>query len=110
MAVPVLIGFLSKRFAGELPPPTEKQLALAGQQKKLLSSKAMLIAGIGGLLFVPIFKTVTHLPPYMGMMLSLGIVWLISEYIHPEENFDEERKEMYSARKALSRIEMTSII
>jgi len=48
LAVPVLIGFLSKRFAGELPPPTEKQLALAGQQKKLLSSKAMLIAGIGG--------------------------------------------------------------
>lgn len=110
LAVPIFIGFMSKRFAGELPPPTEKQLALAGQQKRLLSSKAMLIAGIGGLLFVPIFKTVTHLPPYMGMMLSLGIVWLISEYIHPEENFDEERKEMYSARKALSRIEMTSII
>lgn len=110
MAIPVIIGFIWKRFEGELPPPTEKQVAMATQQKKLLSSKTMLIAGIGGLLFVPVFKAITHLPPYMGMMLSLGVVWLISEYIHPEEDFDEERKEMYSARKALSRIEMTSII
>lgn len=108
--VPLLIGTFSKQFAGNLPEPTEKQIAAAAQQKRLLSSRTMLIAGIGGLIFVPIFKTLTHLPPYMGMMLSLGVVWLISEYIHPEENFDEERKEMFSARKALSRIEMTSII
>lgn len=111
IVVPVILGGLfSKRFKGELPPPSEKELAAAAQSKRLLSSRTMLFAGVGGLLFVPVFKTITHLPPYMGMMLSLGVVWLLSEYIHPEENFDEERKEMYSARKALSRIEMTSII
>ncbi len=33
---------------------------------------------------VPVFKTLTHLPPYMGMMLALGVVWLVSEYIHPK--------------------------
>jgi Na+/H+ antiporter NhaD/arsenite permease-like protein len=70
----------------------------------------MLLVGLGGLIFVPIFKSVTHLPPYMGMMLSLGIVWLVSEYIHPEEDFSEERRHMYSAHKALSRIELNSII
>jgi len=43
-------------------------------------------------------------------MLSLGIVWLVSEYIHPEEDFTSERKAMYSAHKALSRIEMSSIL
>ena len=78
--------------------------------EKLLSSKTMLYLGLGMILFVPIFKTVTHLPPYLGMMLSLGIVWLVSEYIHPEEDFTEERKHLYSAHKALSRIEMSSIL
>ncbi|MEL6274069.1 MAG: sodium:proton antiporter, partial [Bacteroidota bacterium] len=66
--------------------------------------------GLGMIVFVPIFKTITHLPPYVGMMLSLGVVWLVSEYIHPEEDFTEERKAAYSAHKALSRIEMSSIL
>ncbi len=39
-------------------------------------------AGVAGLVFVPIFKTVTHLPPFMGMMLSLGVLWLITDIIH----------------------------
>ena len=44
------------------------------------------------------------------MMFSLGIVWLVSEYIHPEEDFEEEKKHLYSAHVALSRIEMSSIL
>jgi Na+/H+ antiporter NhaD/arsenite permease-like protein len=43
-------------------------------------------------------------------MLSLGFVWLVSEYIHPEEDFTDERKQLYSAHKALSRIELSSIL
>ncbi len=70
----------------------------------------MLFFGLGAIVFVPVFKTITHLPPYVGMMLSMGAVWLLSEYIHPEEDFDEERRHMYSAHKALSRIEMSSIL
>ena len=42
-------------------------------------SKAMLIIGVSGLLFVPIFKTITGLPPFMGIMLSLGVIWGITE-------------------------------
>ena len=38
--------------------------------------------GVLGLLFVPVFKTVTHLPPYVGMIFSLGILWLVTEIIH----------------------------
>jgi Na+/H+ antiporter NhaD/arsenite permease-like protein len=78
--------------------------------EKLLSSGKMLFIGIGMILFVPVFKTVTHLPPYLGMMLALGVVWLVSEFIHPEEDFSEERKHLYSAHQALSRIEMSSIL
>jgi len=77
---------------------------------KLLSSQTMLFLGLGMILFVPVFKTVTHLPPYLGMMLGLGVVWLVSEFIHPEEDFTEERKKQYSANQALSRIEMSSIL
>ena len=44
------------------------------------------------------------------MMLSLGFVWLVSEYIHPEDNFDKSKKHLYSAHKALSRIEISSIL
>jgi Na+/H+ antiporter NhaD/arsenite permease-like protein len=80
------------------------------EAEKLLSSKTMLYLGLGAIVFVPVFKTLTHLPPYLGMMLALGVVWLVSEYIHPEEEFTEERKHLYSAHKALSRIEMSSIL
>jgi Na+/H+ antiporter NhaD/arsenite permease-like protein len=78
--------------------------------KKLLSSSVMLYLGLGMIIFVPIFKTLTHLPPYIGMMLSLGVVWAVSEYIHPEENFDEAERHKYSPHKALSRIELSSIL
>lgn len=76
--------------------------------KKVKGSGTMLVAGLLGLVFVPVFKVVTHLPPYVGMMLSLGVVWLISEYLHPDEDFED--KHHYSAHNALSRIEMSSIL
>lgn len=79
-------------------------------RQQLLSSKTMLIMGIGGLIFVPVFKQLFHLPPYMGMMISLGAVWMTSEFIHPGDKFYEERKHLYTARYALSRIEMSSIL
>ncbi len=78
-------------------------------ENKILSSKKMLIVGLLAIVFVPIFKTITHLPPYFGMIFSLGIVWLYSEFIHPEENFDKSNKN-YSVQNALSRIEISSIL
>ncbi len=105
-AVPFAIASLTKVFSGNITmKDTEKS-----DSNKLLSSRTMLFLGLGAIIFVPIFKTITHLPPYVGMMLSMGLVWLVSEYIHPEEQFDEERRQMYSAHKALSRIEMSSIL
>lgn len=108
-AVPFVVASFMKPFQGELTPAdlTEEE---EEDQGRLLSSKTMLFLGLGMIVFVPIFKTITHLPPYLGMMLSLGVVWLVSEYIHPEEDFTEERKVQYSAHRALSRIEMASIL
>ena len=106
MMVPLLIASRLKPFNGEI---SLDQTDLH-EKAKLLSSRTMLFVGLGAIIFVPIFKTVTHLPPYVGMMLGLGVVWLISEYIHPEEDFTDERRHLYSAHKALSRIEMSSIL
>lgn len=104
--VPFFIATFLKPFQGELNINESEE----NEENRLLSSKTMLFLGLGMIIFVPIFKTVTHLPPYLGMMLSLGVVWLVSEYIHPEENFEEADRHNYSAHKALSRIEMSSIL
>jgi Na+/H+ antiporter NhaD/arsenite permease-like protein len=107
--VPLLIAGFLPVFKGNITLP-KQDIEKGLKKEKLLSSKTMLIAGVAGLIFVPIFKAATGLPPYMGMLLSLAVVWLISEYIHPFENFDSERKQLYSARHALSRIELSSIL
>ena len=108
MVIPTLIAMNLKAFKGEITMNISEDNEK--DAKKLLSSKRMLFLGLGAIVFVPIFKTFTHLPPYLGMMLSMGVVWLVSEYIHPEEDFTEERKHLYSAHKALSRIEFSSIL
>lgn len=71
-------------------------------------SRLMLFMGIGALVFVPIFKTVTHLPPYLGMLLGLGVLWLTSELIHTDKT--EEEKKPYSAIHALSKIDTSSVL
>ncbi len=107
--VPFVAASYLKPFRGNVNVEIDETDDVA-EAKKLLSSKTMLFLGLGMIVSVPIFKTVTHLPPYVGMMLALGVVWLVSEYIHPEEDFSQERRHLYSAHKALSRIEISSIL
>jgi Na+/H+ antiporter NhaD/arsenite permease-like protein len=64
--------------------------------------------GLCSLLFVPVFKTVTHLPPYMGVLLGLGVMWVITEMIHSEK--DEAEKGLYSVNHALRKIDTPSIL
>ncbi|NJK84011.1 MAG: sodium:proton antiporter [Saprospiraceae bacterium] len=106
-AVPFFIASLLPTFKGNIKLAEGEGLT---ESNRLLSSGTMLYLGLGMIIFVPLFKTLTHLPPYLGMMLSLGVVWLVSEYIHPEEDFTEEKRHHYSAHKALSRIELSSIL
>jgi Na+/H+ antiporter NhaD/arsenite permease-like protein len=69
--------------------------------------KLMLILGVGGLLFVPVFKTITHLPPYMGMLLVLSIVWLVTEIIHSGK--DAEIKSKLKITAILRRVELPTV-
>lgn len=64
--------------------------------------------GVGSLLFVPVFKTVTHLPPYMGILFGLGIMWIVTEMIHSGK--DEEEKGLLSVNHALRKIDTPSIL
>jgi Na+/H+ antiporter NhaD/arsenite permease-like protein len=48
--------------------------------------------GVCALLFVPVFKTVTHLPPYLGMLFGLGVIWLITEIMHRNKPLEDKRK------------------
>lgn len=71
-------------------------------------STTMFVLGVCGLISVPIFKTVTHLPPYLGMLLALGVLWVVSELINP--HMDEAEKRPYTAAGALSRIDVPSVL
>lgn len=100
MLVPLVI--ISFRMKGTIQP--EKSL----EPETVKGSTIMFFAGIGGLLFVPVFKTITHLPPYMGVLLSLGFIWVVSEIIHYDK--EPEDKSPYSPTRALQRIDMPSVL
>ena len=63
--------------------------------------------GVAGLLFVPIFKTVTHLPPYVGILLSLGVLWLVTEILHRSKN--HEQKSALSVIGVLKKVDVPTI-
>ena len=64
--------------------------------------------GVGALVFVPVFKAVTHLPPFMGMMFGLGILWVVTEILHGKKT--EEEKGIYSVISALRKIDIPSVL
>jgi len=65
-------------------------------------------SGLGVLLMVPVFKTLTGLPPFMGILLGLGLLWLIVEILHSEK--DEADRNKYSVAYALRKIDASSIL
>ena len=105
--VPFLIAGYLKPFRGKA---IRKELIVDEEAQRILSSKKMLWTGLGAIAFVPIFKAITGLPPYLGMMFSLGVVWLVSEYVKPEKDLPRTQKHVYSTHKALSKIEFSSIL
>ena len=78
--VPLL--YLTFTLKGEVERPEAESTSSHGVEISKSEQITVLIAGVSGLLFVPIFKTVTHLPPFMGMMLSLGVIWLLTDIMH----------------------------
>ena len=110
MAIPALI--LQTQLKGELRMPAVKDGAEAsvgdfseGQRK------AVFIIGVGGLIFVPIFKSITHLPPFVGILLVLGVLWTTTEvfYRHLHRGHDDEGTQK-RVSNLLSRVDMSTIL
>ena len=111
MVVPLI--YLQFTLKGELGHAENNNQESAGGHghghgKPIKGQLTMLIMGVGGLISVPIFKTVTHLPPYLGMLLALGVLWVVSELINPD--MDEAEKRPYTAAGALTRIDVPSVL
>jgi Na+/H+ antiporter NhaD/arsenite permease-like protein len=103
MLVPLLyLNFTLKGTLGE-PPAQDAQ-----HHDGIQTGKLMLVLGVGALIFVPIFKTLTHMPPFTGILLGLGFLWVVSELINPD--LDEVVKKNYTVAGALSRIDVPSVL
>ncbi len=105
LIVPLL--FISFKLKGNV----ERTQSAENQQTKALPEKhqkIVLFSGVGILILVPVFKTLTHLPPYMGILLGLGILWVITEILHGSK--DEEDKHLLSVVHALRKIDTPSIL
>jgi Na+/H+ antiporter NhaD/arsenite permease-like protein len=107
MLLPTLIATFLPAFKGTIDVP-ENTL------KESKYSRLMFTLGLGMIVFVPIFKTITHLPPYVGMMLSLGVVSLVAEYISNRKfsltTVEDSAHTHGPTFKALSKIELPSIL
>ena len=113
MVIPAYI--LSLSLKGELVPQKdtvvieENDCLTAGQRKMIF------FLGVGGLIFVPIFKTITHLPPFVGILLVLGVLWTVTEIFYVrihQESEDTANNTCTQKRvsKMLSRIDMDTIL
>lgn len=105
MVVPTLIISYRIKGAVDLHETTiTNQNALSDARDRNL----VFFIGIACLLFVPVFKTLTHLPPYMGMLFSLGMMWVLTELLHSKKEVDE--KGNLSVNHALRKIDTPSIL
>lgn len=101
-----LIG-LSFFMRGPLPPIEHPKTGTVGGVQPWQQA-AVLALGLAGLLSVPIFKTWTHLPPFMGMILSLSVLWIASEIIG--RTMDEVTRSSTGVLAVLNRIDMSSVL
>ena len=69
----------------------------------------MFCLGLGVLVAVPVFKSITHLPPFMGILFGLGLLWMVGDLVHRKQE-DDLKKQRLTMARALTRIDMSSIV
>ena len=106
MMVPLTV--LSFTMKGEIVRPVEVGNEYDSDPTTAFERNLIFFLGVAGLLFVPVFKTLTHLPPFMGMMLSLGVLWLVTEIIHRSKN--KADKSQLSVIGVLRKIDTASVL
>ncbi|MBQ7984627.1 MAG: sodium:proton antiporter, partial [Bacteroidales bacterium] len=78
----VPVAGISMMLKGEIEKSPEFQTGNSLSPVSKFQSKVVLFTGVGFLVFTPVFKTITHLPPYMGILLGLGVLWVVTELMH----------------------------
>ena len=101
--VPVFI--LGSMLKGEIERPAETQ---SGVEVPAHLRRLILIMGVAALIFVPVFKTITHLPPYLGMLFGLAVLWLTTEII--SRKYEKEGHKLPTAVSTLEHIDTPTIL
>lgn len=105
LVIPLIV--LSFYMKGKIENPVVIETDKA-DKTTVFERKFILALGIGALVFVPVFKTITHLPPFMGMLFGLAILWIVTEIIHKNKN--EEDKDIFSVMQALRKSDVPSVL
>lgn len=109
MLVPAYI--LSRSLHGKLEVKDFSQNERVDNHLTEVQRKTVFFLGVGGLVFVPVFKTITHLPPFVGILLILGILWTVTEIFYANLSLPEETGGMQKrVTNMLSRIDMGTIL
>ena len=113
MVIPAYV--LSLQLKGDLVPVEETVVLEEAGDLSAAQRKAIFFLGVGGLIFVPIFKTITHLPPFVGILLVLGVLWTVTEVFYMRihqgcEDTADNRCTQKRVSKMLSRIDMDTIL
>lgn len=98
---------ISTMLKGELEKTPEAQTGSSVSLISKLQSKIVLGIGVGFLVFTPVFKTITHLPPYMGILLGLSVLWIVTELMH------KRRPEVYQRMNigtVITRVDTPSVL
>ncbi len=106
LIVPLTIA--SMMLKGSIERPEVDPNEFHDKTLKPWHSTLFLVLGFCGLIFVPIFKSVTHLPPFMGMMFSLSVIWIISEFV--KHDLDEATRSSTNVVGVLKKIDTASIL
>ena len=110
-SVAVLVApllYLTFTLKGSIERPDETTPSESHDPVSQRDKMTALLVGVGGLLFVPVFKTVTHLPPFMGMMLSLGIMWVVTDLLHRRKT--AETRSEFGVLGVIRRIDTPSVL
>ena len=105
VVVPLLVVSFQLRGQVVVPPPRVEQ---DGVQTNLFERNLTFFLGLGILVMVPAFKTITHLPPFMGILFGLGVLWTVGELVHRDKEEDEKKR--LTLVHALTRIDMSAIV
>lgn len=106
VALLVPLIFVGRRLKGSLPAVEVKNEG--AKEISVTERRTIFILGVGGLIFVPVFKTITHMPPFMGILLVLGILWIFTEIFYNGKMLERSRE--HRLPKVISRIDMPSIL